>query len=61
MNISFAPHITVNAGVPAGVKQQVQQAMQLSFAEFERLMRRYEADRQRRSYSARVEPRSLAR
>lgn len=54
MNISFAPHITVNAGVPAGVKQQVQQAMQLSFAEFERLMRRYEADRQRRSYSARA-------
>ena len=54
MNISFAPHITVNAGAPAGVKQQVQQAMQLSFAEFERLMRRYEADRQRRSYSARA-------
>ncbi|MBK0416179.1 hypothetical protein JD974_17350 [Chromobacterium haemolyticum] len=54
MNVTFAPHITVTAGAAATVKQQVQQAVQLSYAEFERLMRRYEADRQRRSYSARA-------
>ncbi|UJB32816.1 hypothetical protein [Chromobacterium sp. Beijing] len=54
MNVTFAPHITVTASAAATVKQQVQQAVQLSYAEFERLMRRYEADRQRRSYSARA-------
>ncbi|AUH53235.1 hypothetical protein CXB49_21820 [Chromobacterium sp. ATCC 53434] len=53
-NITFSPQITVNGASSSGVKQQVQQAMQLSFAEFERLMKRYEADRQRRSYAARA-------
>ncbi|SUY92993.1 Uncharacterised protein [Chromobacterium violaceum] len=52
-NITFSPQITVNGASAAGVKQQAQQAMQLSFAEFERMMKRYEADRQRRSYAAR--------
>ncbi|POA99719.1 hypothetical protein C2134_04935 [Chromobacterium sinusclupearum] len=51
-HITFSPQITISGGAQ-GVKQQVQQAMQLSFAEFERLMRRYESDRQRRSYAAR--------
>ena len=54
MNISFAPHITVNAGVPAGVKHSRCSRRCSCFAEFERLMRRYEADRQQRSYSARA-------
>ncbi|WP_434632045.1 hypothetical protein [Chromobacterium sp. CV08] len=53
-NITFSPQITVNGAPSSGVKQQVQQAMQLSFAEFERMMKRYEADRQRRSYAARA-------
>ncbi|UTH76088.1 hypothetical protein [Chromobacterium sp. IIBBL 290-4] len=52
-NITFSPHITVSGGQGAGVKQQVQQAMQLSFAEFERLMKRYESDRMRRNYAGR--------
>ncbi|MEN2426906.1 hypothetical protein [Chromobacterium vaccinii] len=52
-NITFSPQITVNGAASAGVKQQAQQAMQQSFAEFERMMKRYEADRQRRSYAAR--------
>ena len=48
MQITFAPVIYVNAGgSPAAVREQVQQAMQMSFAEFERLMRRYEAERRR--------------
>ena len=52
-NITFSPQITINGPASAGVKQQAQQAMQQSFAEFERMMKRYEADRQRRSYAAR--------
>ncbi|MEO2217398.1 hypothetical protein ABGV49_10060, partial [Chromobacterium vaccinii] len=52
-NITFSPQITINGAASAGVKQQAQQAMQQSFAEFERMMKRYEADRQRRSYAAR--------
>ncbi|AVG15097.1 hypothetical protein CFN79_04020 [Chromobacterium vaccinii] len=52
-NITFSPQITINGASSAGVKQQAQQAMQQSFAEFERMMKRYEADRQRRSYAAR--------
>lgn len=48
MQITFAPVIHVNAGgSPAAVREQVQQAVQLSFSEFERLMRRYEAERRR--------------
>ncbi|MEO9385591.1 hypothetical protein [Chromobacterium phragmitis] len=51
--ITFSPYISVGAGNGPGTKQQVQQAMQLSFAEFERMMKRYDADKQRRSYAAR--------
>ncbi|QEL57064.1 hypothetical protein [Chromobacterium paludis] len=50
-HIAFSPQITVGGGAQGGTKQQVQQAMQTSFAEFERLMKRYESDRQRRGYA----------
>jgi TP901 family phage tail tape measure protein len=48
--ILFSPQITLQPGTAKEVQQQVKQAMQLSFAEFERMMKRYEADKQRRSY-----------
>ena len=48
MQITFAPVIYVNAGGnPAAAREQVQQAVQMSFVEFERMMRRYEAERRR--------------
>lgn len=50
MHIVFSPQITLQPGTPKEVQQQVSQAMQLSFAEFERMMKRYEADKKRRSY-----------
>ena len=52
MNITFAPVIHVNggAGGGAGVQAQVQAAMQTSFAEFERMMRRYEQERSRKAF-----------
>jgi len=45
--IHFAPVIHVGAGAPAGVSQEVQAAMRVSFDEFERLMRRYQSERAR--------------
>ena len=50
MTIHFSPQITIQGGEGKAVQDQVGQAMQLSFAEFERMIRRYEADRRRRSY-----------
>lgn len=48
MQITFAPNITVTgAASPEAARQQVAQAVQMSFAEFERLMRRYEHERRR--------------
>jgi len=48
MQITFAPQITVTgAASPEAARAQVTQAVQLSFAEFERLMRRYDAERRR--------------
>jgi TP901 family phage tail tape measure protein len=48
MHITFAPQITVTgAANPEAVRAQVTQAEQLSFAEFERWMRRYNAERNR--------------
>ncbi|MDD3938075.1 phage tail tape measure protein [Rhodoferax sp.] len=41
MTVSFAPVIHLGAGAPAQAGAQVREAMALSFAEFERLMRRY--------------------
>lgn len=48
--VHFAPQITVQGGDAAAVQQQVGQAMQLSFADFERMMKRYDSDRRRRTY-----------
>jgi TP901 family phage tail tape measure protein len=48
MNVTFAPVIHVGQG-GGGVREQVKEAMSLSFAEFERLMSRYERDHARRS------------
>jgi hypothetical protein len=48
MQITFAPQITVTgAASPEAARAQVTQAVQMSFAEFERLMRRYEHERRR--------------
>jgi phage-related tail protein len=48
MHITFSPQITVSgAASPEAARAQVGQAVQLSFAEFERLMRRYEHERRR--------------
>jgi hypothetical protein len=53
MHITFAPKITVNGTAsPEAARAQVTQAVQLSFAEFERLMRRYEAERRRVGWAA---------
>ena len=48
MSVTFAPVIHVGQG-GGGVREQVKEAMSLSFAEFERLMSRYERDQARRS------------
>lgn len=49
-SITFAPVIHVAAtGDKAAVAQQVQEGLRVSFAEFERLMRRHEAERRRLS------------
>lgn len=48
MQITFAPQIAVTgAASPEAARAQVTQAVQMSFAEFERLMRRYEHERRR--------------
>ena len=47
-SITFAPVIYITAsGDKAAVSDAVQEGMRLSFAEFERLMRRYDAERRR--------------
>lgn len=51
MTVTFSPQITVQgAANPEQTQTAVNQAIQLSFAEFERLMQRYETQRQRRSF-----------
>jgi TP901 family phage tail tape measure protein len=53
MHITFAPQITVTgAASPEAVRAQVTQAVQLSFAEFERWMRRHDAERRRVGWEA---------
>lgn len=49
MSITFAPVIHVGGGQPAAVREEAQEAMRLSFEEFERLMRRYDHEVRRRS------------
>lgn len=48
MTITFAPEIHVQGG--GNVQGDVQKALQISYAEFERLMRQYQARTARRSY-----------
>ena len=53
MQITFAPQITVpGAASPEAVREAVTQAVQLSFSEFERMMRRYESERRRVGWEA---------
>ena len=53
MQITFAPQITVpGATSPEAAREAVTQAVQLSFVEFERLMRRYESERRRVGWEA---------
>lgn len=47
MTISFSPVIHIQGQAGQSVADQVHDAVRLSFAEFERLMRRYEAERRR--------------
>lgn len=49
MTITFAPVIHVTAAPGGDVQAQVEAATRLSFAEFERFMRRYDAERRRLS------------
>ena len=48
MSITFAPQITVQGG--GNVQADVQKALQLSYVDFERLMRQYLNRTARRSY-----------
>ena len=50
MTIHFSPQITIQGGEGKAVQEQVGQAMQLSFAEFERMMKRYEHEKGRTTY-----------
>ena len=50
MVIHFSPQITIQGGDPAAMRGQVNQAMQLSFTEFERMMKRYEHEKGRTTY-----------
>lgn len=50
MVIHFSPQITIQGGDPAAMRGQVNQAMQLSFVEFERMMKRYEHEKGRTTY-----------
>lgn len=51
LNITFSPQITVQGGGdPAQISGQVGEAMRISFAEFERMMKQYERQQQRRAF-----------
>jgi hypothetical protein len=50
MTVHFSPQITVQGGDPAAVQGQVNQALQASYPEFERMMKRYESNKKRGSY-----------
>lgn len=50
MVIHFSPQITIQGGDPAAMRGQVNQALQLSFPEFERMMKRYEHEKGRTTY-----------
>lgn len=48
IEVTFAPQINVPGG--PGVMEQVNQGLQASYADFLRMMERFEHDRNRRSY-----------
>jgi TP901 family phage tail tape measure protein len=50
MVIHFSPQITIQGGDPSAMRGQVNQALQLSFPEFERMMKRYEHEKGRTTY-----------
>lgn len=50
MSIQFAPNITIGGDAGGDVKGQVQQAMTLSLRELEQMMRRVQAEQQRRAF-----------
>ena len=50
MSITFSPQITIQGGNPEQIKGQVGEALQLSFAEFERMMKQYNNQKIRRSF-----------
>jgi hypothetical protein len=50
MSIQFSPNITIGGDAGGDVKGQVQQAMSLSLRELEQMMRRVQAEQQRRAY-----------
>ena len=51
MTIHFSPQITVQGSAAEGVKGQVQQALQISLHELEKMMTRVMEQRSRRSYA----------
>ena len=50
MSIQFAPNITIGGDMGGDVKGRVQQAMNLSLRELEQMMRRVQAEQQRRAF-----------
>lgn len=50
MTIHFSPNITIGSDAGGDVKGQVQQAMSLSLRELEQMMRRIQAEQQRRAF-----------
>jgi phage-related protein len=50
MTIHFSPSITVGGAAGGEVKAQVQQAMQLSLRELEQMLRRIQAEQERRAF-----------
>ncbi len=50
MVVHFSPQITVHGGEPAAMREEVTKAMQLSYADFERMMKRYQHEKGRTSY-----------
>jgi len=51
LNITFSPQITVQGGGdPAQISGQVGEAMRISFAEFERMMKQYERQNARKAF-----------
>lgn len=50
MVVHFSPQITVQGGDPAAAREEVSKALQLSYPEFERMMKRYQHEKSRTSY-----------